>query len=431
MRWSGFKRAVGGGLPFFFLLAWTSAYVQTDEPVVALRAGRLLDVESGKYIRNAVIVVRGDRVAAVGPGVEVPAGAKTFDLSAYTVLPGLIDAHTHICLQPDYPTNNPILYKSIPYRTVEAVAAARATLEAGFTTIRDVDAEGAEWADVAVRDGIRDGLIPGPRMQVATLAISITAGHMNQTGLAPQIEVPQFAALADTPERLVEEVRRQVKYGADWIKLYVTGTTRHINLETMEPLAQYSFEEIKLVVDEAARFGKPVAAHAYGGRAARDAVRAGVRSIEHGFLLDDETLDLMVERGTFWAPTMAVYIPEGPRDTWSRRSRAIVDSHKRVFAKALRKGVRIAFGTDAGAIPHGENAREFEVMVNYGMTPLQAIRAATLTAAELMGLEKDIGRLKAGHMADIIAVAGDPLEDVSALRQVRFVMKGGRVIKGP
>lgn len=416
---------------FWLLISATVGWSRPGERVVALRAGRMLDVKSGKMVRDAVILVRGNRIEAVGTQVKVPAGAKVIDLRNYTVLPGLIDSHTHVCLQPDYGTHNPILYKSIPYRTVEAVRAVKATLEAGFTTIRDVDSEGAEWADVAVRDAIRDGLIPGPRMQVANMAISITAGHMNQTGLAPQIEVPQFAALADTPEQLVYQVRRQIKYGADWIKLYVTGRTSQIDLRTMEPLNQYSYDDIKLVVDEAARFGKPVAVHAYGGQAAKDAVRAGARSVEHGFLMDDETLDLMVQRGTYWVPTLSPYIPDQPREKWSKLSRAIVASHERVFQHALEKGVKIAFGTDAGAFPHGDNAREFVTMVSYGMKPLAAIRSATMVAAELMGLERDIGSITTGKYADIIAVSGNPLQDISALRHVRFVMKGGKIVKQP
>jgi imidazolonepropionase-like amidohydrolase len=304
------------------------ARAQTEasvERVVALRAGALLEVETGNLIADAVVLIRGERIEAVGPQVRIPPEAEVIDLSDYVVLPGLIDAHTHVCMQPDYAENNPILYKSIPYRTVEAVNAVRATLEAGFTTIRDIDSEGADWADVAVRDGINDGLVPGPRMQVATLAISITGGYMNQNGLAPQIDVPQFGALADSPAALVAEVRRQVKYGTDWIKIYATGTTRNIDPRTMQPLPQFSYEDLKLVVDEAARFRTPVAAHAYGGPGAKNAIRAGVRSIEHGFFLDDEALDMMVANSTFWVPTISVYIPDGPREEWGELRRPCPD----------------------------------------------------------------------------------------------------------
>ena len=399
--------------------------------VIALRAGHLLDVEHGSLASDVVILIRDKRIEAVGPQVPIPAGAEVIDLQNYIVLPGLIDTHTHVCIQPDYSENNPILYKSIPYRTVEAVAAARVTLEAGFTTIRDLDSEGADWVDVAIRDGINDGHIVGPRMQVATRALSITGGYMNQNGLAPQIDVPQFGALTDSPEALVAEVRRQVKYGTDWIKLYATGTTRHVDVESMEPLAQFDFDDIKRVVDEASRFRKPVAAHAYGGAAAKDAIEAGVRSIEHGFLLDDDALDSMVEHGTFWVPTMMVYFPDKPRDAWDEREKKIIESHKRVFKKAIKKGVKIAYGTDAGALTHGDNAVEFELMVSYGMSPAHVLRSATIVAAELMDLDHEIGTVAAGKFADLIAVPTNPLDDIRALRDVRFVMKDGVVIKQP
>lgn len=401
----------------------------SDPPVVALRAGHVLEVETGTLIPDAVVLIRGGRVEAVGAQVQIPPEANVIDLSDYVVLPGLIDTHTHVCIQPDYASNNPILYKSIPYRTVEAVNAAQATLQAGFTTIRDLDSEGADWVDVAVRDGINDGLVPGPRMQVATLALSITGGYMNQVGLAPQIDVPQYGALADSPAALVAEVRRQVKYGTDWIKIYATGTTRNIDPRTLLPLPQFSYDELKLVVDEAARFRTPVAAHAYGGVGAKDAIRAGVRSIEHGFFLDDEALDMMVERGTFWVPTIAVYIPDSPREEWGDVRRAIIDGHARTIKRAVEKGVKIAYGTDAGAMAHGDNAVDFEKMVAYGMTPLQAVQSATVTAAALMAMEKEVGTLLPGAFADIIAVPSNPLEDITVLGDVRFVMKGGAVIK--
>ena len=414
------------------VLVAEEARAQTEasvERVVALRAGGLLEVETGNLIADAVVLIRGERIEAVGPQVRIPPEAEVIDLSDYVVLPGLIDAHTHVCMQPDYAENNPILYKSIPYRTVEAVNAVRATLEAGFTTIRDIDSEGADWADVAVRDGINDGLVPGPRMQVATLAISITGGYMNQNGLAPQIDVPQFGALADSPAALVAEVRRQVKYETDWIKIYATGTTRNIDPRTMQPLPQFSYEDLKLVVDEAARFRTPVAAHAYGGPGAKNAIRAGVRSIEHGFFLDDEALDMMVANGTFWVPTISVYIPDSPREEWGELRKAIIDGHARTIRRATEKGVKIAYGTDAGALPHGDNAIDFERMVAYGMTPLQAVQSATLTAAELMQMDGDVGTLTPGAFADLIAVPTNPLDAVGVLGDVRFVMKGGAVIK--
>ncbi len=411
----------------YLLLCATSgsAWSQTT----AIRAGHLLDVHSGEWIPDAVILVEEGIITDVGEDVDVPAGAESIDLSDRYVLPGLIDTHTHLLLQPDYGENNPILHKSISYRTVEGVAAAEATLMAGFTTIRDIDSEGADWADVAIRDGVEAGLIVGPRMQVATRAISITAGHMNQSTVAPELDVPQFGALADTPAELIREVRTQIKYGADFIKLYTTGTLRHIDPETMTVLSQYSQDEIELVVREAARFGKDVAVHAYGGEGAVLAIRSGVRSIEHGFMLEDSTLDLMVQRGTYWVPTMTVYIPDGPRADWEPLRQRIVVSHREVFRTAMQKGVKIAFGTDAGAFAHGDNYREMELMVSYGMEPLDVIRSATVTAAELMRIEGETGSIQSGKRADLIALENDPLADISALRDVPFVMKDGVIYK--
>lgn len=403
--------------------------VSQAQDVTAIRAGTVLDVGTGQTTQNVVILVRGNRIEAMGTSVAIPDGARVVDLSDKFVLPGLMDAHTHLLIQPDYSTNNPILYKSIPYRTAEGIAAARATLMAGFTSIRDLDSEGADWADVAVRDAVNNGLVPGPRIQVATRALSITGGYMNQNGLAPQIDVPQFGALTDSPDAIVKEIRKEVKYGTDWIKLYATGTTRHINLDDMTPLPQFSREDIGLVMSEASRFRIPVAAHAYGGQGAYDAVDLGARSIEHGMLMDDEILDLMVEKGTFWVPTISVYMSDGPRSGWSERTLAIVDAHRETFGRAVRKGVRIAYGTDAGALPHGQNAIDFPLMVDYGMAPLDAIRSATVVAADLLGLAGEAGDMAPGMLADIIAVSGNPLEDIAELGRVVFVMKDGQIYK--
>jgi len=403
--------------------------VRKMDGVTAIRAGALLDVNSGEVMRDVVVIVREGRIASMGKDLSIPTGATVIDLSDKFVLPGLMDAHTHLLIQPDYASNNPILYKSIPFRTAEGIAAARATLMAGFTSVRDMDSEGADWADLAVRDAINQGLVMGPRAQVATRALSITGGYMNQNGLAPQIDVPQFGVLVDSDDAIVKEIRTEVKYGTDWIKLYATGTTRHINLEDMTPLPQFSREEIELVVKEASRFRIPVAAHAYGGPGAYNAVNAGVRSIEHGMLLEDATLDLMVAKGTFWVPTISVYMSDGLPAEWSARTTAIVSAHKETFGRAIQKGVKIAYGTDAGAIPHGENAIDFALMVDYGMTPLNAIRSATIVTADLMGLTDETGSLTPGLAADIIAVDSNPLDDIEALKRVTFVMKDGHIYK--
>jgi imidazolonepropionase-like amidohydrolase len=412
------------------LLAFAASPVYAED-LTAIRAGQLLDPADGSLTKNAVILVRGDRVEQVGADAAIPAGARVIDLSAYTVLPGLIDSHTHILLQPEDEVGlPPVITKSQAFRTVQGVAAARKDLEAGFTTMRDVDSEGAGFADVAIRDAINKGIVPGPRLFVSTLAITITGGHMNNAGLNPDIAVPEPAALADSREAMVAEVRRQVKYGADWIKLYATGTLRHVDAASLEPLAQVSLEDVQAVVGEAKRWNRDVAAHAYGGDGAKNAIRGGVRSLEHGMLLDDEALKLMVEHGTWWCPTLSVYIPGTPEDD-TEKQRQIVASHKAVFQKAMKMGVKIAFGTDVGAFEHGTSAREFARMVDYGMKPIDAIRAATVGGSELLRMEKQIGTIEPGKFADVIAVEGNPLEDIGALAHVAFVMKAGQVYKSP
>ena len=402
-----------------------------DSAVTALRCGRLVDPAGGSVTKDTIVLVRGGRIEMVGPGVAVPAGAKVLDLSRLTCLPGLIDSHTHVMLEPeDERGTPPVISKSLAFRTVQGVAAARKDLEAGFTTMRDLDSEGAGFADVALRDAINRGIVPGPRLLVSTYALTITGGHMNNAGLNPDLEVPDPATLTDSRDAMIAEVRREVKYGADWIKVYATGTLRHVDPVTLEPMSQFSEEDLRAVVEEAKRWNRDVAAHAYGGEGAKNAIRAGVRSIEHGMLLDDEGLKLMAERGTWWCPTLSVYIPDSPEaDTELRRR--IVAHHKEVFQKAMKMGIKIAFGTDVGAFEHGTQARELVRMVDYGMSPLEAIRSATVRGAELLRMEKEIGTVEPGKDADIVAVGGDPLKDIAALTHVVFVMKAGEVYKGP
>ncbi|HSB09279.1 MAG TPA: amidohydrolase family protein [Blastocatellia bacterium] len=409
-------------------LSISATHAQTSI-VTAIKCGRLINPVDGSITPNAVVIVRGERIEQVGASLRIPDGAKVIDLSAYTVLPGLIDCHTHVMLQPeDERGAPPVVTKSQAFRTVQAVAAAKRDLEAGFTTMRDLDSEGAGFADVAIRDGINRGIIPGPRLLVSTYALTITGGHMNNAGLNPDIQIPEPATLTDSREAMIAEVRREVKYGADWIKLYATGTLRHVDPVTLEPLSQVSIEDVKAVVAEAARWHRDVSAHAYGGEGAKNAIRGGVRSIEHGMLMDDEALKLLVEHGTYWCPTISVYLPESPEDNTELRRR-IVDHHKEVFQKAMRMGVKICFGTDVGAFEHGTSAREFVKMVEYGMKPIEAIRSATTRAAELLRMEKQIGAIEPGKIADIIAVEGNPLDDIRALTRVGFVMKAGQVYK--
>jgi imidazolonepropionase-like amidohydrolase len=400
-------------------------------PRIAIRAGRLIDGVSRQPVSDAIIIIEGERITSVGPAVSLPPDALLIDLSAYTVLPGLIDAHTHVCFAPQ-DGKNPVLTKSVAFRALQAAAAARATLNAGFTTIRDTDSEGAGFADVAVRDAIQQGLIPGPRMFVSTMALSITGGHMNLNDLAPEIDMrlPQVAAMTDTEGEMIRAVRQQVKYGADWIKVYASSTLRQIDRRTLQPVTQFSEAQLRLVVDEAARWRKDVAAHAYGGEGANAAVRAGVRSLEHGLFLDRPTLELMAERGVYWCPTFSnmqpAYALAGYPDAFVQQ---VMAHHRDAFRMALGLGVKIVFGTDAGRFPHGANAEEFHLMVQAGMEPMQAIQAATSVAAELLRAEDDIGAVRAGCVADLVGVEGDPLTDVNVLRDVRFVMKSGSIVK--
>lgn len=400
---------------------------------IAIRAGTLIDGTSRRPVQNVTILVQSDRIAAVGPNIEVPPEAELLDLSSYTVLPGFIDAHTHICFAPQ-DGKDPVLTKSIAFRALQGAAAARASLYAGFTTLRDIDSEGACFADVAVRDAIAQGLIQGPRLFVATMALSITGGHMNLKGLAPEIDMrlPQVAAITDSLDDMIRAVRQQVKYGADWIKVYATSTLAQIDRETLEPISQFDESQIRAVVEEARRWRKDVATHAYGGAGARAAVLAGVRSVEHGMLLDEATLELMAERGVYFCPTLSNMRPTHalagyPAEFVDR----LMARHRKAFQNALRLGVKIAFGTDAGRVVHGTNAEEFELMVDAGMEPMRAIQAATSVAAELLRAEREIGAVKEGYQADLVAVAGNPLESIGLLRDVQFVIKGGTVVKQP
>src|SRR5438105_13863578 len=290
-------------LVLLVLLAATGARSQVREQpgaarLVAIRAARLLDVRSGDLIDNAVILVEGDRVKAVGQHIAIPPGARVIDLGNVTLLPGLIDCHTHVLLEPEDERGvPPVVTKSQAFRTVEGVAAALKDLQAGFTTMRDLDSEGAGFADVAVRDGINQGIIPGPRLLVSGNPLTITGGAMNNAGLRPDVQLPDPGANTDTREAMITEVRREVKNGVDWVKVYATGPMRYVDPLTLDPLSQFSTDDIRAIVTEAARWRRDVAAHAYGGEGAKNAIRGGVRSLEHGMMLDDEALRLMPEHG--------------------------------------------------------------------------------------------------------------------------------------
>jgi imidazolonepropionase-like amidohydrolase len=397
--------------------------------VFALRCGRLLDVRTGALREGAIVLVRGDRIEEVlARGAKLPDEASIVDLSAFTVLPGLVDAHTHTFLQAgDYDAQ--LLKQSLPRRTLQAAAQARVLLLAGFTTIRDLETEGAMFGDADLRDAIADGLVPGPRMQVATRAIS-TTGNYALLGYAHEVAVPKGVQIADGPWEIRKAVREQIENGADWIKFYGDYRKFLPTGEILDLRVTMTQEEMDALVDEAARRHRPASAHCYGDEAARAAVRAGVRSIEHGLFLDDTTFKMMLDKGVYYCPTLTAYrtsYDETPTPAWKQ----VVDGHRESFRRALAMKVKIASGSDAGSFPHGEAARELELMVEYGLPPLKAIQAATLVDAELLGWQDRIGVVEPGRLADLIAVDGNPLQDISAVRRVRFVMKGGEVFLAP
>ncbi len=413
-----------------FLLASLSLTAQRGPGADALviRAARLVDPVAGTVSRSALVVVRNGLVEAVGG--TAPAGARTIDLGDMTLMPGLIDGHTHTFLQPEDEVTPPIIVKSMATRVIEGVAAAKWNLEAGFTTMRDMDTEGAGFADVALRDAIAKGTVIGPRLFVSGNALTITAGHMNWTGINPDLVVPELGLMVDTRDAMIEAVRAQVKGGVDQIKIYATGALRHVDRTTLEPMSQMSLEDVQAIVAEARRWRKDVAAHAYGGEGAFNAVMGGVRSIEHGMMLDERIIDAMVERGVFWCPTLSVYMPEaGLSSDDPEFEQRIVERHRQSFQAAMKAGVKIVFGTDVGAFPHGTGSREFGYMVSYGMTPIEAIRSATTHAAELVRMDGKLGTVAPGAYADLIAVAGNPLDDIRTLEHVRWVMKGGVVVR--
>jgi imidazolonepropionase-like amidohydrolase len=398
-----------------------------------VRAGKLLDVRSGKILDNQILIIRGARIDRIAPATEsIPASAKVVDLSHATVLPGLIDCHTHIMLAD---TDNShyedfLLKDSYQYRTILATLNVKRDLEAGFTAMRDVETEGAMYSDVDVRNAINQGLIPGPRLKVATRGLSSTGGYELE-GYSPQVKVPSGVQLVDGPYEARKAVREQFNYGADLIKMYGNDRYRFLPDGQIKSVANFSFEEVQAIVDEARLKGIKVACHAYDGPGLHYCIDAGVASIEHGIQLDDDAIRKMVANGTYLVPTLQVYccaLEKGDLAmTGGKTSRLAI--HEVSFKKALAAGVKIAFGTDAGSFPHGTQAIEFEWMTRYGMSPLDAIRSATINAADLLGWSDDVGSLDPGKYADLIAVDSNPLQDIKQLEHVKFVMKGGEVVR--
>ncbi len=399
---------------------------------VAIRAARLIDGRGGTPLRDPVVLVRGERIVAVGSNLSIPKGSTVIELSGATLLPGLIDCHTHITGgDPDEYYQSIFRRSPIDY-AVDAHVYARRTLEAGFTTVRDVGA--GEFIDVALRNAINEGRVVGPRMQVATLAVGATGGHADLTGFSPYLKFGQFSSVADGEAEIRKLVRFEVKNGADLIKMMATAGV--LSEEESVGAPQYTQEEMNAVVSEAALWGKKVAAHAHGSDGIKRAVRAGVASIEHGSILDEEAIRLMKERGTYLVST--IFLVEYVRDEYGRLGypAKILDKLEQVgqasresFQRAVKGGVKVAYGTDAGVFPHGWNARQFPVMVKYGMTPMQAIQSGTAHAAALLGWQDRVGTVAPGLYADIIAVPGDPLRDIKQIEQVAFVMKGGVVYR--
>lgn len=429
------RRRHTAALPLFALLL--AAAVPAAAETVVVRAGRLLDVEQGRYLENQAVRIEDGRIAAIVPYSEGGAsGTRVIDWSAYTVLPGLIDLHTH--LVGDISSSNIAapLMSSEARDTLLGVVHARATLAAGFTTVRDVGVYRA-FSDVALRDAINEGQVEGPRMFVAGAYITVSHGGGEVTGMAPDVRIPAAMrrGVANSADEVRQRVREILGNGADFIKVIATGAV--FTAGTAPSAPEFTEEELRAAVQEAANQGTFVAAHAHSAEGIKRAVRAGVHSIEHASYLDDEGIELMRKNSTWLVADIynGDYTEEvGSRNGWSaeimRKNRETTDIQREAFRKAVKAGVRIGFGTDAGIYPHGDNARQFAYMVRYGMTPLGAIRAATIDAARCLGHERDIGSIAPGKYADMIAVTGDPLADVETLRKIAGVVKEGRLITG-
>jgi len=406
------------------------------QDVTAIRAGRFIDVERGEVRTNQVIIIRGEKIESVqAAGAPIPRGATVIDLSAYTVSPGLIDCHTHIADPIESNSAADPLTISAAQSAFWGVRNARATLLAGFTTTRDVGVYRG-FTDIALRNAINDGTVIGPRMKVAGAYITVSSGGGEVTGLAADVVVPADfrRGVANSGTEVRQRVREILNAGADFIKIIATGAV--LTPGTKPGAPEYAEEEIRAAVQEAANYGTFVAAHAHGAEGIKRAARAGVRSIEHGSLADDEALQIMKDHGTWLVADIwdGDYIDSvGTRDHWSeeilRKNRETTETQRTAFRKAVAMGVNLAYGTDSGVYPHGLNARQLPYMVKYGMTPMQAIQSATINAARMMYWDGEVGSLAPGKYADLIAVKGDALADLGRFGDVPFVMKGGQVVK--
>ena len=427
--------------PLMLACAVSAGWAQNSGPVLkpltVIRAGVLVDGESNSPRRNQVIIIRGNQIVEVSDAASarIPTGAETIDLSQATVLPGLIDAHTHIFLQGEEPGQGgydvQLLKYPLAFRAARATVSVRRALEQGFTTLRDVETEGAGYGDVGIKQAIEGGYIPGPRLFVSTRAISSTGGYPLE-GYAPEIEVPKGVQVIDGPVEARKAAREQLDHGADWIKVYMTHRSWVGKNGELASQPTLTVEELRAIVDETHGWGRKVACHAYSGEGMQRALDGGCDSVEHGLALTDVQIAQMIKQGTWLCPTLSVYYYDhAPADTpEGQRDRKRVSAHEESFRKALKAGVKIAFGTDVGGFPWTDPiAQEFPRMVEFGMSPMQAIQSATSRAAELLDQKGKIGVIAPGAYADVIAVSGDPLADIKVLGNVGFVLKDGKVFK--
>jgi len=412
-------------------LSAAQAPSQTAAPhAIVLRAARLLDVKNGRLVKPGEVLVLGERIVEAGSSVKRPAGAEVIDLGDRTLMPGLIDAHVHLFLHPGAEDLQTV-QESVPQRTIMALLAARDDLMAGFTAERDMGTEGAGSADTAVRDAINEGLAPGPRLRISGNAINILGGHEDAIGYNPEQHVLPNATYANNKDELVAAMRQQFKEGADFIKIYETGpdSARDGQFST---IYQYTEAELKAAVEEAARVGRRVAVHATGEPGTLFAARAGVASIDHANQLGDETMRLMREKQIFAVPTFTIFeyfADHAATPAQAAHEHQMLDMKVQDFRKQIAAGVPMAVGSDVGPFPHGTQGREFVLMVKYGLSPVAVLQADLLNGAKLLGWEGQIGALEAGYLADIVAVGGDPLQDIGAVENVSFVMKGGVVYR--
>src|SRR5438876_8767418 len=419
------------------VLAQGTGGASVPQGTTVIRVGTLIDGNSDSPRRDQVIVIRGNRIESVSDAssAKIPAGANVVDLSRATVLPGLIDSHTHIFLQGEDPSqggyDENILKYPLALRAARATVSVRRALEQGFTTLRDVETEGAGYGDVGIKEAIEGGYIPGPRLFVSTRAISTTGGYPLE-GYAPELEMPKGVQVIDGPVEARKAAREQLDHGADWIKVYMTHRSWLGKNGELVSQPTLTVEELKAIVDEAHGWTKKVACHAYNGIGLQRALDGGCDSIEHGLEITDAQIAQMVKQGTWYCPTLAVYYTDwGPADTPAgQRDRKRAAVHIQSFQKAMKAGVKIVFGTDIGGIPWTEPiAQEFLRMVEFGMSPIEAIQSATSRAAEMLDMEGQIGVIAPGAYADVIALNGDPLRDIKVLENVQFVMKDGNIFK--